>query len=71
MNKDIYSSILLFTCLEKFIPVMSQEESLLLLNGCLSVNDGLLKEWERRLAIYHRHRDEIVEKIRKANAKQR
>lgn len=61
----------ILTGLERYIPVMTQEELLCIANGLLVADDELINEWDKRLRVFRLQRKILMSKISEANGKQR
>lgn len=68
LQKNRPSGLLTLCALSDYIPVMSDDELVLLLNGCLPIDQSLIDKWEEILLNRKNYSDEL---FRDAYAKQR
>ena len=70
MEKELHS-IQLFEEVQEFIPVMSSLELGLIANGLLKLTPENLAYWQKLLNSWVRRREDMMNRIQKAYAKQR
>lgn len=70
MEKELHS-IQLLEEVQEFIPVMTSLELGLIANGVLELTPDNLANWQKLLNSWIRRREEMINRIQKAYAKQR
>ena len=70
MEKELHS-IQLLEEVQEFIPVMSSLELGLIANGLLKLTPANLAHWQKLLNSWIRRREEMINRIQNAYAKQR
>lgn len=70
MEKELHS-IQLLEEVQEFIPVMTSLELGLVANGLLELTPDNLANWQKLLNSWIRRREEMINRIQKAYAKQR
>lgn len=70
MEKELHS-IQLLEEVQEFIPVMTSLELGLIANGLLELTPDNLANWQKLLNSWIRRREEMINRIQKAYAKQR
>lgn len=70
MGKELHS-VRLLEEVQEFIPVMTSLELGLIANGMLNLTPDNLAHWQKLLNSWLRRREELINKIQTAYAKQR